>query len=144
MLQLTIEKTNQNVVGEVLCMCILEYEKKYDDGAHDPEEIIFNIMIAISETRKQIKAASDYRVEVLNNIRHSPNQPGTIHGGIRKRWGGHRCNSPYPGPRPRVHPDLERSEQFHAQPQKKAALLVAGPDGSYAGRQECGFCNNHQ
>ena len=58
-LQLNIARTNQKVVAEVVCMCILEYEKNYYDCERVPEEIIFNSMTAMYETRKQIKSAYD-------------------------------------------------------------------------------------
>ena len=40
------------------------------------DERLFHIQQALSETRRQIKAAFERRVEVLNTIRHSPAQVG--------------------------------------------------------------------
>jgi len=57
-----------------LCQCILAYENKYGERVSD--ETILHLGQAMYETRRQIKAAFDRRVEVLNNIRHSPKQPG--------------------------------------------------------------------
>ena len=69
-LRLNLDETTQAQLGEVFCQCILQCEMKY--GEKLSEEALFKLQQCIHNTRKQVKAAFDRRVAVLDCIRLMP------------------------------------------------------------------------
>ena len=56
------------------------------------ENKLFQIHEALLETRRQIKAAFERRVEVLNTIRHSPKQVGDSRPHPRETFGSDQAS----------------------------------------------------
>ena len=66
-LKLNLEGTPQAQFIEVFCQCLLQYEEK--SGITLSEKAVLDLQQCIHTTRKQVKAAFDRRVEVLDCIR---------------------------------------------------------------------------
>ena len=69
-LRLNLEETTEAQFGHIFTQCILECENKYDEEISP--ETLFYLQECIHNTRKQVKAAFDHRVEVLESIRLTP------------------------------------------------------------------------
>ena len=71
-LRLNLDETTQAQLGEVFCQCILQCEMKYEEKLS--EEALFKLQQCIHNSRRQVKAAFDRRVAVLDCIRLKPVQ----------------------------------------------------------------------
>ena len=98
-LRLNLERTSEEQLTTVICACVIEYEKKYDEDM--PNDKVFGLQQAIHETRKQIKAAYERRAEVLNFIRDTPKQRGDTRPYPRETFQGAQASMqgpPVPAP----------------------------------------------
>jgi hypothetical protein len=69
-LRLNLDETTEAQLSAIFCQCSLKCEKKY--GEKFSEEALCKLEQCIHNARKQVKAAFDRRVEVLNYIRLKP------------------------------------------------------------------------